>query len=151
RQRRQRGRQRATQAHTPPFPEAAHRSSGPRDTLGLPRPRSPRVKARRRCATDLPSRTAPHTREPSRNLRLRSAIVSGLALLLLAAPASAGEDRSHLLLELESPSQGAVIGDPQGVAFVSGKAIALYGKYQTFDIVFVIDTSHSTAEPSGAD
>ena len=83
---------------------------------------------------------------------MRSAIVPGLALLLmLASPAAAGDDKSHLMLELESPSQGAVIGDPQGVAFVAGKAIALYGEYQTFDIVFVVDTSRSTEEPSGSD
>jgi hypothetical protein len=57
----------------------------------------------------------------------------------------------ELMLSIESPSSGSVIGDPTGMAFVSGKAIALYGEYQTFDIVFVIDTSDSTAEPSGAD
>ena len=37
------------------------------------------------------------------------------------------------------------------MAFIGGKALALYGEYQTFDIMFVIDTSDSTAEPSGAD
>ena len=57
----------------------------------------------------------------------------------------------ELMLSIESPSNGSVIGDPAGMAFVSGKALALYGEYQTFDIIFVIDTSDSTAEPSGAD
>jgi len=57
----------------------------------------------------------------------------------------------ELMLSIESPSNGSVIGDPMGMAFVSGKALALYGEYQTFDIIFVIDTSDSTAEPSGAD
>lgn len=57
----------------------------------------------------------------------------------------------ELRLSIDSPSNGAVIGDPTGMAFVSGQALALYGEYQTFDIVFVIDTSDSTAEPSGAD
>jgi hypothetical protein len=84
---------------------------------------------------------------PSRAL-LRAAV--GLALGL-AAPAVADEDQSRLLLELEAPVHGAVIGDPQGQAFVSGKALALYGEYQTFDIMFVVDTSHSTADPAGSD
>ncbi|HTO52788.1 MAG TPA: vWA domain-containing protein [Myxococcota bacterium] len=57
----------------------------------------------------------------------------------------------ELMLSIESPMNGSVIGDPTGMAFVSGKALALYGEYQTFDIIFVIDTSDSTAEPSGAD
>jgi hypothetical protein len=70
---------------------------------------------------------------------------------LLAAVAAADEDQARLLLELEAPTPGSVIGDPQGLAFVAGKALALYGEYQTFDIVFVIDTSRSTAEPSGSD
>jgi hypothetical protein len=55
------------------------------------------------------------------------------------------------MLDIDSPSNGAVISDPTGMAFIGGKALALYGEYQTFDIVFVIDTSDSTAEPSGAD
>jgi von Willebrand factor type A domain len=57
----------------------------------------------------------------------------------------------ELRLSIDSPSNGAVIGDPTGMAFVAGQALALYGEYQTFDIIFVIDTSDSTAEPSGAD
>ena len=57
----------------------------------------------------------------------------------------------ELRLSIDSPMNGAVIGDPTGMAFVSGSALALYGEYQTFDIVFVVDTSDSTAEPSGAD
>ena len=55
------------------------------------------------------------------------------------------------MLSIDSPTNGAVIGDPTGMAFVGGKALALYGEYQTFDIIFVIDTSDSTSEPSGAD
>ncbi len=61
------------------------------------------------------------------------------------------EKPPELMLSIESPANGSVIGDPTGMAFVSGQALALYGEYQTFDIVFVVDTSDSTAEPSGAD
>ncbi|MEX2208293.1 MAG: VWA domain-containing protein [Myxococcota bacterium] len=66
-------------------------------------------------------------------------------------PKKTAEKPPELLLEIDSPSNGAVIGDPMGSAFVSGKALALFGEYQTFDIVFVVDTSDSTAAPSGAD
>jgi hypothetical protein len=57
----------------------------------------------------------------------------------------------ELRMSIDSPSNGAVIGDPMGMAFVAGQALALFGEYQTFDVIFVIDTSESTAEPSGAD
>lgn len=67
------------------------------------------------------------------------------------APKLTSEKPPELELEIDSPANGAVIGDPMGTAFVSGKALAHYGEYQTFDIVFVIDTSDSTAAPSGAD
>ena len=88
------------------------------------------------------------------------AIVACAALLAAAPSRAAGPDTApkrtadkppELELEIDSPVNGAVIGDPMGTAFGSGKALAHYGEYQTFDIVFVIDTSDSTAAPSGAD
>jgi hypothetical protein len=66
-------------------------------------------------------------------------------------PKMTSDKPPELMLEIDSPANGAVIGDPMGSAFVSGKALALFGEYQTFDIVFVVDTSDSTAAPSGAD
>ena len=69
----------------------------------------------------------------------------------VTAPKRSSDKPPELMLEIDSPTNGAVIGDPMGAAFVSGKALALYGEYQTFDIVFVVDTSDSTAAPSGAD
>jgi hypothetical protein len=83
-----------------------------------------------------------------------------MALCLVALPAAADEvstsdeveiDTARLELTIETPAPNAVIGDPGGMAFVAGKALALFGEYQTFDIMFVIDTSESTAMPSGAD
>ena len=78
-----------------------------------------------------------------------------VALLLFAGPAAAESAKNgkkpKLTLEIAAPAQNAVIGDPGGTAFVAGRALALYGEYQEFDIVFVIDTSDSTAAPSGAD
>jgi hypothetical protein len=74
------------------------------------------------------------------------------AFALGVGVASADEvDRPDLTLSITSPENGAIVGDPGGMAFVSGKALALYGEFQTFDIVFVIDTSESTSAPSGAD
>lgn len=76
---------------------------------------------------------------------------AALAALLLSVGGGASADSAKLMLTIESPEPGAVIGDPGGMAFLSGKALALFGDYQTFDIAFVIDTSESTAAPSGAD
>lgn len=58
---------------------------------------------------------------------------------------------ARLELSIDSPEPGAVVGDPGGMAFIAGKALAHFGEFQTFDIVFVIDVSDSTAAPSGAD
>jgi hypothetical protein len=55
-----------------------------------------------------------------------------------------------LTVEIETPGDGAIVGDELGV-FLSGRAIAPYGDYQMLDVVFVIDTSGSTAAPSGMD
>lgn len=55
-----------------------------------------------------------------------------------------------LSVEIETPGDGSVVGDELGV-FLSGRAIAPYGDFQTLDVVFVIDTSGSTAAPSGMD
>jgi hypothetical protein len=91
------------------------------------------------------------------------ALLCALGLVCLATPAFAQADKSatapkktaerppELMLEVETPTEGSVIGDPTGMAFVSGRALALYGEYQTFDIIFVVDTSDSTSAPSGAD
>ncbi len=80
---------------------------------------------------------------------LAAATAVGVALALPGA-GSAGE-QPNLRLAISAPHNGAVIGDPGGMAFVAGQALALFGEFQIFDILFVIDTSDSTSEPSGAD
>ena len=75
----------------------------------------------------------------------------GLLWLLCLAGPTQPADTSRLHLTIDSPEAGAVIGDPGGMAFLSGKAMALYGDFQPFDIMFVIDASESTNAPSGAD
>lgn len=67
------------------------------------------------------------------------------------APKKTADKPPELVLEIDTPTSGAVIGDSTGTAFVAGRALALFGEYQTFDIMFVIDTSDSTAAPSGFD
>jgi len=79
---------------------------------------------------------------------LRYALFS---LLCLTFTARASEEQSRLLLSIDVPEPGAVVGDPGGMAFLSGKALAIFGEFQPFDIMFVIDTSDSTSAPSGAD
>ncbi len=61
------------------------------------------------------------------------------------------DDReARLLLEIETPANESLVGDATGV-FVAGHALALLGEFRRFDVMFVIDTSGSTNEPSGAD
>lgn len=74
-----------------------------------------------------------------------------LGLLCLVWATTAAADQSRLLLTIDTPEPDAVIGDPGGMAFLSGKALALFGEFQPFDIMFVIDASESTSAPSGAD
>jgi hypothetical protein len=56
-----------------------------------------------------------------------------------------------LQLAVDYPADGAVIGDSACGVFVAGRALALRGKFQRFDVAIVIDTSASTGGPSAAD
>jgi hypothetical protein len=83
-------------------------------------------------------------------------LASLCALVALPALAQAQNKKRprvkpRLLLEVETPKPGSVVGDPGGMAFLSGRALALFGELQTFDIMFVVDTSESTSTPSGYD
>ncbi len=62
----------------------------------------------------------------------------------------AGGTSSELLVQIEYPEEGAVVGEPTG-AFVAGRALAVLGDLQRFDVLLVLDTSGSTAEMTGAD
>ncbi len=57
---------------------------------------------------------------------------------------------SELSLSVEHPEDGTIIGDANG-AFIAGRALAMVGKIRLFDLIFVLDTSHSTSDPAGAD
>ena len=57
----------------------------------------------------------------------------------------------NVQLEIEYPPEGAVIGSTACGVFVAGRALALRGDLQKFDVAIVIDTSASTGGPSEAD
>jgi hypothetical protein len=57
--------------------------------------------------------------------------------------------RVHLTIDF--PADGAVVADSICGVFVSGRAHALRGSRQRFDVMMVIDTSRSTIDPAGAD
>ena len=63
---------------------------------------------------------------------------------------TAGRDSTELLIEIEHPNDGAIVGDAAG-AFIAGRALAVLGDFQRFDVLLVLDTSGSTSEMTGAD
>ena len=75
-----------------------------------------------------------------------------LALLLLgAAPASPPPDAAPVAIKLTLDKVDVAkhaTGQP-GVGFLAGTALAYEGELEQFDVVFVLDTSGSTAENSG--
>jgi hypothetical protein len=61
-----------------------------------------------------------------------------------------GIENRQIFVEIEYPEPEAILGDPVG-AFVAGRALAPRGEFRHIDVCFVIDTSGSTVDPSGAD
>ncbi len=60
-------------------------------------------------------------------------------------------DQTSIELEIEYPGDGAVLPDSPCGTFVAGRAMALSDRSKRFDVALVLDTSGSTAEPTGAD
>ena len=81
---------------------------------------------------------------------LRVGIGAWVALLAWTAVVSRAQEPG-IVLRILSPRPDAVVGDPDGLVFVEGRALAPMGQYRSHDIVFAIDTSRTTAEPSGLD
>ncbi len=83
------------------------------------------------------------------------AIGLGLALAAAVAPASADEraqatpEAPEITLTLDAIDRVRAPGAEPGLGYVSGSAIAHQGELELFDVMFVIDTSGSTAESSG--
>ncbi len=89
-----------------------------------------------------PSAARPPARAISRASRVRP---EGESLL-----GKAGAVGTELMVEVEHPANGSVMGDPAG-AFVAGRAVAHLGDFRRFDVILVIDTSGSAAQMSGSD
>ena len=62
---------------------------------------------------------------------------------------AAGPEELRLLIDTPLPE--ARIADAEGRVFVSGRALARAGPSGELDVILVVDTSRSTAAPSGAD
>lgn len=60
-------------------------------------------------------------------------------------------DPTRIELTIEYPSDGVVMPDTACGAFVAGRAIALRGPSQQFDVAIVLDTSGSTEDLTGSD
>lgn len=69
---------------------------------------------------------------------------------LMTALAVPAPMEKEFLLDLEYPKPEAIVGDSGGV-FVAGQALAPVGEFRQIDVVFVLDTSGSTADASGSD
>jgi hypothetical protein len=63
----------------------------------------------------------------------------------------AGEVRGDLVLEIETPTPGDVLGDAEAGGFVAGRAFMVLGEFKPFDVMLVLDTSGSTAQMTGTD
>lgn len=62
----------------------------------------------------------------------------------------AGGISTELLVEIEYPVDDAIIGEAAG-AFLAGRALAVLGEFQRFDVIMALDTSGSTSGMTGAD
>jgi hypothetical protein len=62
----------------------------------------------------------------------------------------AGEISTELLVEIEYPVDDAIVSDAAG-AFLAGRALAVLGEFQRFDVIMALDTSASTGGMTGAD
>ncbi|RIL05077.1 MAG: hypothetical protein DCC71_11670 [Proteobacteria bacterium] len=112
------------------------------------------------AATPAPAQAAAADAKPSSKPSAkaeRAAEPPAAKTVAAAGPAAApkpiergGVELRPASVEIEQPTEGAVFGDPMG-AFLSGRAMAPLGDVQMLDVVFVIDTSGSTAAPSGMD
>ena len=63
----------------------------------------------------------------------------------------AAPEEVSLLLSIETPREGQVVGDPGGMGFVAGRVLASLEAFEALDVILLIDQSESTAVPSGSD
>ncbi len=82
--------------------------------------------------------------------------VALLAALLGALPAASlaqedAPDPERLRISIEFPAPGQRVGDVDGRTLVSGRVLAFQGRLDLYEMIFAIDVSGSTADPSGID
>jgi hypothetical protein len=115
---------------------------------GEPRPAAPPAPRPEEWAeTDRPEPSAP---PPTRARSARGASAPSGPDATQTALFEGEGGPATILLAVEHPNDGAVVGDATG-AFVAGRALALHGALRRFDALIVLDTSGSTAAPSGSD
>ena len=61
------------------------------------------------------------------------------------------ESVTRVHVEIDTPINGAVVGEAPCGLYVAGRALALQGDMRQFDVMIVIDTSRSTIDMTGAD
>ena len=79
---------------------------------------------------------------------LRGQLLAGLLLLFLPFPARAV---SSVSLDVRAPENGSTFTHRLNLAYVTGDTWINAPQRQPVDVVFLIDSSGSTADPSGAD
>jgi len=95
-----------------------------------------------------------HGRREASNSKMNVRVV-GLSIVLLAGlvraddRARAEPDGSEITLTLDSIDRVRAPAAEPGLGYVSGRALAHQGELELFDVMFVIDTSGSTASSSG--
>ena len=81
-----------------------------------------------------------------------SAVPSGESARTASQPiVISSPNQTNIHLEIEFPGDGAVVSDSACGTFVAGRAMALGDRSKRFDVALVLDTSGSTAEPTGSD
>jgi hypothetical protein len=131
------GRGRAFARITPPAAKAETASAA---ETTAPSPEAARVVARSEPAAPPPEPPAPARTRSEPHGSARKSLLSGTEAVT----------PGQLILDVEYPSPDAIVGSSQG-AFLAGRALAPKGRYRHIDVVFVIDTSGSTNDASGAD
>jgi hypothetical protein len=81
-------------------------------------------------------------------------LLSGLLAMLPGSAALAKDgapDAGGLQISIEFPKAGQRVGEVDGLSLVSGRVVAYQGRLDLYEMIFTIDVSGSTADPSGID
>lgn len=81
--------------------------------------------------------------------RLAGALLQALPAASLATEGPPAPER--LQISIEFPLPGKSVGDVDGLSLLSGRVVAYQGRLDLYEMVFGIDVSGSTGDPSGID